>query len=268
MPGSGWSSAATAGAYAAFCQEHDMYAATSRDLVELAKASGADCVLDLACGTGQTTRTVLDALGPEGKVHAVDSSSEMLALAREIVVDERVDWHDSPAESVDGIVDSVDAAVCNSAIWQTDMPATFRAVHAVLRPGGRFVANIGRQFLVMPFTEEELNPRAASLFDLMQAIAVLEFGHVPRPTRARGFTIDAVVAMMRDAGFDVVDTPELTYEDSVDRQHAWLRIPVFTERLFPDLDVEQRLAIVDRAYERVKPHSTTARWVAFVAERR
>lgn len=245
-----------------------MYAATSRDLVELAEVSGDECVLDLACGTGQTTKAALAALGREGTVHAVDSSSEMLALAREIVVDERVHWHESPAENVDGVVDSVDAAVCNSAIWQTDMPATFRAVHAVLRRGGRFVANIGRQFLIMPFTEEELHPRAASLFDVMQAIAVLEFGHVPRPTRARGFTIDAVVAMMRDAGFDVVDTPELTYEDSVDRQHAWLRIPVFTERLFPDLDVEQRLAIVDKAYERVELHSTSARWVGFVAERR
>lgn len=41
-------------------------------------------------------------------------------------------------------------------------------------------------------------------------------------------------------GSDVIDTPELRYEDTVERQRDWLRIPIFTERSYPDVTIQQR----------------------------
>jgi ubiquinone/menaquinone biosynthesis C-methylase UbiE len=264
----GWADDRTAEAYGAFCRKHAMYAETSKDVVRLAAIGGDQMVVDLACGTGQTTEMVLSQLGPGGSVRSVDSSPAMLRVAQAAVRDSRVTWHEAKAESLAEIVSDADAVVCNSAIWQTDMPSTFAAVHASLRPGGRFVCNVGRQFLMLPFTDEELNPTSASLHDLVHAIAVLEHGHVPRPTgRGRLLTVDGVAAQLRDAGFDVVDTPELRYDDTIERQCDWLRIPIFTERNFPDLTIEQRNAAVESAYQRVDKAPTKSRWIAFVADK-
>lgn len=243
-----------------------MYRDTSRDVVRLAEIDGDQTVVDLACGTGQTTEVVLSELGPRGTVHAVDASPAMLRAARASIDDPRVVWHEAGAETLASVVDGADRVVCNSAIWQTDTNATFTAVFAALRPGGRFVCNVGRQFLMLPFTDEELQPTAASLFDLVQAIAVLDHGHIPRPgARGRLLTVESIVGQLRHAGFDVVDTPELRYEDNVERLRDWLSIPIFTERAYPDLTIEQRQAAIDAAYERVAKTSTTTRWVAFVA---
>jgi trans-aconitate methyltransferase len=243
-----------------------MYRDTSRDLVRLAGILGNQTVVDLACGTGQTTEQVLSNLGPTGTVHSLDASSAMLRVAQSSIDDQRVVWHESTAESLADVVAEADVVVCNSAIWQTEMALTFPAIYAILRPGGRFACNIGRQFLMLPFTEEERHPTSASLHDLMHAIAILEHGHVPRPGgRGRLLTIDTVVDQLRVAGFEVIDTPQLVYQDSVERQRDWLKIPIFTERTYPDLTPEQRDAAVDAAYERVDKTPSTSRWVAFVA---
>lgn len=268
----GWANEATAEAYAQFCRKHEMYSRTSADLVELASIGGDERVIDLACGTGQTTEVILASLGPGGTIDAVDSSAAMLAVARREVGDERVRWHLSAAENVADVATGADAVVCNSAIWQTDMPAAFRSVHAALRPGGRFVCNIGQQFLLMPPPEDELKTTSASLFDLMHAAAVLEQGHVPRPPVRRGgapLTVDLVSEMLRAEGFEVEDTPELRYQDTVERQRDWLAIPIFTELTFPDLSYEQRLAALETAYDRVdRSQGRVSRWVAFLALRR
>lgn len=264
----GWADEPTAEAYGEFCRRHSMYRDTSLDLVRLAEIAGDQTVVDLACGTGQTTEVVLAALGPGGIVHAVDSSPAMLRVAQSVINDPRVVWHEGRAEILADFVADADRIVCNSAIWQMDMEATFAAIYATLRPGGRFVCNIGRQFLMLPFTEEELDPSAASLHDLVHAIAILEHGHIPRPgARGRPLTVDSVVEQLRKAGFDVVATPELHYQDTVERQRDWLRIPIFTERTYPDLTIEQRKAAVDAAFERVARASTTCRWIAFVASK-
>ena len=264
----GWADERTAEAYGTFCRKHSMYRDTSNDVVRLAEVGGDQTVVDLACGTGQTTELVLAALGAGGVVHAVDSSAAMLRVAQSVIVDQRVTWHECRAELLTELVTEADRVVCNSAIWQTDMEATFASVYAALRPGGLFVCNIGRQFLMLPFTEEELHPTAASLHDLVHAIAVLEHGHIPRPgTRGRLLTVDSVVEQLRHAGFEVEATPELRYEDTVERQRDWLSIPNFTERTFPDLTIEQRKAAVDAAFERVTKTSTTSRWIAFVASK-
>jgi ubiquinone/menaquinone biosynthesis C-methylase UbiE len=81
---------------------------------------------------------VLAVLGAGGSVIAVDASEAMLTAAKSLVVDERVRWLRSPAERLsEHVLPGLDAVVCNSAIWQTDVRATTAAVRRVVRPGGR-----------------------------------------------------------------------------------------------------------------------------------
>ena len=270
MPGA-WDDEATADAYARFCERHRMYADTSADLVRLAAIDGDTTVIDLACGTGQTTQAVLAVLGSGGIIHAVDGSPAMLAEARRRITDPRVHWHHRPAETLADVATAgtVDAVVCNSAIWQTPMAETFAAAKRALRPGGTCVFNIGRQFLVMPFTEEELQPTAPSLHDIAQAIAVLDHDHVASGPRRGGrpLTVESVASLLDEAGLVLERTEELRYNDTVDRQLGWLSIPIFGRQFLPGLADDVRGDVLQRAAARVKGEPPPARWMAVVARR-
>src|SRR5260370_40502375 len=72
--------------YDAYARDYPSYRETSRDLIALAlpsaDAGAADAaVLDLACGTGATSREILAVLGPDGRVTGVDKSAAMLKVA-------------------------------------------------------------------------------------------------------------------------------------------------------------------------------------------
>jgi SAM-dependent methyltransferase len=256
---SAWDDPATAAAYASFAVTHPMYRESSRQLVELAGIGASSAVLDLACGTGATTREILAVLGSAGRVVAVDGSAAMLAMAAESTVDDRVRFVRGPAEEVDRLVGGpVDAAVCNSAIWQTDMARTFRAVRRVLVPGGRFAFNVAAPA-----------PGMARSHPMQRAIELAREagwrpprGGVSRPWQSR----EQLSALAEAAGFSVQAVAEFRQASTVGEQRAWLSIPVFTESQLTGLPYGERMRLVDRAYEGLDPDTPAERvWLTFVA---
>jgi SAM-dependent methyltransferase len=94
-------------------------------------------VLDLGCGDGQLTQRIAAA---GAIVTAVDGSHEMVAaaLARGIAADE------SPAESLPYPDRAFDAVFSNAVLhWVRGQDEMMDQVRRVLRPGGRFVAEMG-----------------------------------------------------------------------------------------------------------------------------
>lgn len=260
-----WEDPDTAAAYAEFTRQHPMYRDSSGDLVALAAPGGADTVLDLCCGTGETSRAILVGLGPDGRVIGVDGSAAMLSHAACAVTDPRVRWVRSRAEEVDrSIQEPVAATVCNSAIWQTELSETLRAVRRILLPGKRFVFNIGQAFLA----DGGWPAPRRDLVHGMTELARRELGWRPRRTAApRGWpSVDRVRQLLHAAGYDPVEVHPLRYEATMAEVHAWLSVPIFTERVFPDLAYPVRKSLLDRAYQDVDPTEVDhADWVAFVA---
>ena len=112
--------------------------AMAGDLVELLDPRSGETVLDLGCGTGELAERIA-ATG--ARVWALDGDPAMVAAARERLGPERVllaDGHDfRPPEPVD-------AVFSNAALHWMPRPAEVIArVRAALRPGGRFVAEMG-----------------------------------------------------------------------------------------------------------------------------
>lgn len=95
-------------------------------------------VVDLGCGTGVLLGCLLDHLGPEGKVHAVDFSPRMIAKAKAKHHDSRVEFLIADACKLPIGSASVDRVLCFSA-WPhfPDPHAVIRELSRVLKPGGR-----------------------------------------------------------------------------------------------------------------------------------
>ncbi len=261
--------------YDAYAREYPGYRESSRDLIAvalpLADGGVADAaVLDLACGTGATTREILAVLGPDGRVTGVDQSAAMLGVAASSVTDPRATWIQARAESVDQhVTRPADAVICNSAIWQTDFAATAVAVRAVLKAGGRFAFNVPADFLDDGDSHGS-RERYPSLLSEMRAIAERDYGWAPddgAPGRVRQrLTRKSICRSLAAAGFDAGQVTEVSHQDSAESQRAWLSIPVFTRDRLGGLPYQDRMRVLDKACERLGPGQTErAQWAVFAA---
>lgn len=270
-PADSWAEDDNAVRYDAFARLYPMYRQTSSDLVTLARLGPGASVLDLACGTGVTTTEILTVLGSDGKVIGADKSGAMLTVAARRVPDQRVEWVQAAAEDIDRhVAGPVDAVICNSAIWQTSLPATAAAVHKLLAAEGRFVFNVGAGFL-----EQHDDPNdQGDLTAVMRAIATRDYGWNP-PARSepqhrrQQLTRESISRSLADSGFETERVEELSYEDSGEAERYWLTIPVFTRHHLPGLPYQDRIRVLDHAYEQLGPaKAVRSRWVAFLAKAR
>jgi SAM-dependent methyltransferase len=269
-----WGEEDNARRYDVFARQYPNYRETSRDLiaVALSPADGgvADAaVLDLACGTGATTREILAVLGPAGRVTGVDRSAAMLGVAARSTADARATWIQASAESVDQhVAEPVDAVICNSAIWQTDIAATAMAVRAVMRAGGRFAFNVPVGFLA-DGDHDASRDRYPSLLSEMQAIAEHDCGWASdaAPSGARWqLTEESICQALEAAGFDLEHVTEVSHDDSAESQRAWLSIPIFTRDRLGGLSYRDRMRVLAKAYERLGPgQPERATWLVFAA---
>jgi arsenite methyltransferase len=111
------------------------------EVLALLDVAAGDRVADLGAGGGYFTFRLADAVGPKGRVYAVDVDDDMLALLRQRVADEGrsnvvvVRAKPDDPELPDGEIDLV--FTCNTYHHLRNRVAYFTRLQADLAPGGR-----------------------------------------------------------------------------------------------------------------------------------
>jgi trans-aconitate 2-methyltransferase len=107
--------------------------------------TGNERVLDAGCGSGRVTERLAERL-PTGRVVALDGSPSMIEAARERLArfGRRIDYVVADLGQPLPIGEPVDAILSTATFhWVRDHNALFQNLAAVVRPGGRLVAQCG-----------------------------------------------------------------------------------------------------------------------------
>jgi trans-aconitate methyltransferase len=111
---------------------------SAADLVDLLAPVPGESVLDLGCGSGELTASLV---GRGCRVVGLDASPEMIARARQRLPGVPLLVGDGQALPFAG---AFDAIFSNAALhWMARAEDTARGIHRALRPGGRLVAEFG-----------------------------------------------------------------------------------------------------------------------------
>ncbi len=115
-------------------------------LLELARLTEGEHVVETACGSGLVTARIGRAVGPEGRVVATDLSEGMLEEARELAAKEgleNITFQRRDAADLQLPAGDFDASLCCLGhMYVPDVPAAMREMGRVLRPGGRAVTAV------------------------------------------------------------------------------------------------------------------------------
>jgi ubiquinone/menaquinone biosynthesis C-methylase UbiE len=108
--------------------------------VEIARRidpSSVRVALELACGTGQVTRHLRNAISSDSRLIASDLSPDMLVIAKEKLKELPIDWQVIDAQDLPFADNSIDLITCSFGyMFVPDKPKGFKEAFRVLRPGG------------------------------------------------------------------------------------------------------------------------------------
>lgn len=200
----------------------DPQALWGRAVLDRLPLGGDDTVLDAGCGSGRVTEQLLARL-PRGHVVALDASAGMLDQARQrlAVHSDRVTFVQAdlatltPADlrghvPVDGVLSTA------TFHWVTDHSGLFARLAAVMRPGGRLVAQCGAEG------------------NIAELIAVVRSLGVERAGTWEYASAETTAARLREAGFTDVEVwtnVEPTPFHSVEHFHDFLESVCLRESL-------------------------------------
>jgi trans-aconitate methyltransferase len=215
-------------------------------VVEWLAAQPGERILDLGCGDGQLTQR-LSQTG--ARVQGVDASPQMVLAARGrgLAVDE------ASAESLPYADGEFDAVFSNAALhWVRGQDAMLAEAHRVLRPAGRFVAEMGGHGNV-----------AAILVALTAVLA--RYGHGDLESEVNYYpTPEAYTRRLEKAGFrvermELIPRPTPLAEGGM---AEWLR--TFRRGVLDSLPEELREAVVAETTALLAPalRDEDGNWVA------
>lgn len=178
-----------------------------------------DHVLDLACGTGVVTRSVLPLVQPGGSVVGQDINKAMLAVASSLLPAQegRVTWQEGPAENIPFPDQSFDLVLCQQGMqFFANRAAGASEMYRVLRRNGRVGVAAWQGIHTLPLYLKIYNTVNSEV-------------PVPDEEIQSGFNLgnpDELAGLLTAAGFKDVDVAPFSQNASIDDPGLFARMIV------------------------------------------
>lgn len=196
-----------------------------------------DQVLDVACGTGATTRVARSEVGTGGSVKGLDRNEGMLKVARSRAPD--LSWVEGRAEALPFPDAAFDAVLCQFGLmFFDDRAAALREMSRVVRPSGKAVVSV--------WDTAETSPGYARMIALIDRLFGSDAANALRAPFVLGEK-DALRSVLRDGGWE---DATVTTEIGTARFASifeWVRMDVRGWTLADMIDDEQFSALVAAA---------------------
>ena len=242
--------------YGVESEKISFYQVTNRELIAVGQLQPGMTVVDLACGAGLTTRTVLFNIGDECTIYAVDLAEKVLSQARRMIKSDAVRFiHASADDFSRHVPKRVDRVFCNAAFWHfPDQNAVLKAVRTVLKNDGRFLFNFPDQ--QFDFGEGRQSEMARVVADCL--------GQPQRSERLR-YSYQTVEALAVANGFRIVDFQTINITIRREDLIRFYSIPHIGVRRFPDLSLAERRQLFTQAFSALSPDKAiNYRWAQFI----
>lgn len=180
-----------------------------RATIAVARPVTGERVFDACCGAGASAIPAAEAVGPGGRVDAVDLSKRLLALGRSRAVGlPQLTFHQADVTAWTG--GPYDLLQCVLGIFfLPDMAAAARAMARQLRPGGRFVATVWHRAAMAPL------PR------LLAAALAPEVTPATSGSANRLNTAEALTGLLRAASLSQVHVTTVPMTIPLNPDLAW-----------------------------------------------
>jgi ubiquinone/menaquinone biosynthesis C-methylase UbiE len=244
------------------------YKKTNKFITEIIPIKHGQFVVDLACGTGFTTKYILKKLGTTGKIYALDFSSEMIKQAKKNIDAKNIEFILAPAEKLSfSIHEKVDLILCNSSFWQfTDYDEVLKNAYKILKDGGLFVFNLNQQFY--DFGIKEISHRKIILEAIF--LELKNRGYSPENKLIEKLNQDQIKKMAIKNGLTVVDTKMLEFTGStLEDNIKFFEIPAVAP-FFEGIPEPISKNILDNVYNFLKindSNSSKNKWIYFILKK-
>ncbi len=205
-------------------------------------------ILDLGCGTGQLAFNISE-YGAD--VTGIDNSPEMIARAKAAYPGVRFEIQDATDFS---FTEPFDAVFSNATLhWIQEQPAVLNCVYNSLKPGGRFVLEMGARHNVESICNAIVKAMEEDGLDELLSTDFWFFPTVSEYTallEQQGFTVASVINFKRETA--------LTGEDGM---RDWMNM--FGAFFFKHITPQQAATVVSKAVEYLRPsHYWQNTWYA------
>lgn len=219
--------------------KHDFVSQYGHDLIQLLNPTQNERILDLGCGTGQLAHEISKLAG---EIVGMDYSTEMIQTARENYPHIEFKVMDAADFSFH---EPFDAIFSNAALhWVKDYQGAATSMHHNLKPGGRLVLEMGGAGNITTISDALRN-------------VLFSHGYQKQSTFFPWYfpTIGEYASVLETVGFRVIyahhyDRPT-ELKDSDTGIIDWLNM--FAEGFFLNIPEKQRLELIHKVQERVRP---------------
>lgn len=215
-------------------------------LAAVALKSG-EQVLDVACGTGVTTRLAKEQVGATGRVDGVDINAEMLRQARELATGLDINWIESDVCNTGLPPNSFNAIICQHGYhYFPDKPAALTEFRNLMKPKGRLAFSIW----------DGHSPYTAAVCDAVERFISPDVANAQRGQRKTP-SAEALHQQTKAAGFS--DVRVLRQELEIEVPHPQEFIPLHLGSMpiasaFQALSDGQKQALIDQVTDVLKNH--------------